>query len=140
MKNTVFSLLLDTPDGVFTHSIQHNALLADDDPVSITLTFHLNGTPIIVEGDNTETAVRHLANNLPNGYTIRSCFSCRHGNFCPTGDCDNEIFCTSDVEIPDKSSLFAITSSPEERAQRSRTLFDCCAQFSPLSDQFYTYK
>jgi len=40
-----------------------------------------------------ESAVIDLQKQLPKNIKIECCQSCKHGNFCPYGNADNEIFC-----------------------------------------------
>jgi hypothetical protein len=40
-----------------------------------------------------EYAVKYLQMELPGSIGIACCQSCRHGNFNPFGDLENEIFC-----------------------------------------------
>jgi hypothetical protein len=54
----------------------------------------LEGNHIVSEArSDTESAIVKFQEVLPLNISIACCQSCRHGNFCPFGDCDNEIFC-----------------------------------------------
>ncbi len=64
-----------------------------------------------------------LAKALPEGYALRCCLSCRHGNFCPCGDGDDELFCLSDIRPQGKADVFFPTSDDTEREKRRRNRF-----------------
>lgn len=84
-------------------------------------------------------AIAALQKALPEGVTIEGCVNCRHGNFCPTGDCPNEVFCTRDLTITRKSDLFEPTEDPAQREKRFRRFFHVCADWNHQSEDFYTY-
>lgn len=84
-------------------------------------------------------AIAALQNQLPNGVTIKGCVTCRHGSLCPTGNEPDEVFCTKDVPIAQKSDLFFYTEDPAECTKRSRKFFHTCEAWQPQSEEFYTY-
>lgn len=90
-------------------------------------------------GGDTREALIHLARQLPRGYGLRACLSCRHGHFCPVGNGDNEIFCVSDFSPQRKEDLYQVTEAPAQRAARRRRLLDCCQRYQPQSPDCYTY-
>ena len=73
---------------------------------------------------------------LPEGIYIKTC---RHGNLCPVGNCVNEVFCTKDVTITQKSDLFFYTEDWDERNKRSRQYACLCEDFQPQTKDCYTY-
>jgi hypothetical protein len=89
----------------------------------------------------TELAIANLQRALPPNIKIASCQSCRHGNFCPFGDRDNEVFCFKDIEINDKSNLCKLFSDNINCIKiRSRKLLDFCKDYKPIShSEYYTY-
>ena len=84
-------------------------------------------------------ALADLQRRLPEGIILKGCLTCRHGNFCPVGDSVNEVFCTRDVLIAQKSDLFFYTEDCAERDKRSKQYFDLCEDYQPQSEDFFTY-
>ncbi len=133
-------LELTSPKGIIQVMAKHDTTGYCDDADSIVrVTLTLEGMMLQGEGDRTEAALIDLVKKLPAGYGLRSCLSCRHGNFCPVGDEDNEIFCVNDFAPKGKGDLFSVTEDSGERAKRSRTLFCCCDRYAPQTEAYYTY-
>jgi len=88
----------------------------------------------------TEFALKKLIDKLVDQCSILCCMTCCHGNFCPTGDIDNEIFCTKDVKPQSIEELFTLLEDQDERSARVRSLFDVCPDHKPCSDEIYSYK
>lgn len=84
-------------------------------------------------------AIALLQKNLPEGVIIKGCITCCHGNLCPVGNGPDEVFCTKDVVIHEKSDLFFYTEDPGERDKRSRRFFHTCEDWKAQSEDFYTY-
>ena len=85
-------------------------------------------------------AFADLQKHLPQGVTLKCCLTCRHGNLCPTGNNIDEVFCTQDVSITQKSDLYFYTEDPTQRETRRRGSTDHCGNFEPQSERYYTYK
>jgi hypothetical protein len=88
-----------------------------------------------------EYATAYLQKSLPSNVSIACCQSCRHGNFCPYGNIENEIFCLKDITPNDKRDVcdFFDENSDSIKA-RSRKLLDFCKEYKPISnDKYYTY-
>lgn len=84
-------------------------------------------------------AFADLQRQLPEGVFLKCCLTCRHGNMCPVGNDKNEVFCTKDVLITQKSDLYFYTEDDREREKRSKQYSDSCEDHEPQSDGFYTY-
>lgn len=84
-------------------------------------------------------AFADLQKKLPENVKIKCCLVCKHGNMCPVGNFPNEIFCTKDVLITQKSDLFFYTEDDGERAERLRRYTDICESFDYQSHDFFTY-
>lgn len=84
-------------------------------------------------------AFADLQRKLPEGVFLKCCLTCRHGNLCPVGNDVNEVFCTKDVLITQKSDLFFYTEDEVERAKRSKQYCGLCEDYQPQSEDFYTY-
>ena len=110
----------------------------EDNPIRCILV-KIGGIDMVGRADTIEKAIFNLVEQLPSNVKIKCCFSCRHGNLCPVGNKDNEIFCVKDFEPKEKSDLFFVTEDYDEREKRSRTLFDICDDYKPLKKGYYTY-
>lgn len=84
-------------------------------------------------------AFADLQRQLPADVFLKCCLTCRHGNMCPVGNGTNEVFCTKDVLITQKSDLYFYTEDNDERAKRSRQYCGLCEDYQPQTDDFYTY-
>ena len=134
-----YLLQIRSPQGILHVNATHTVQYQNEEISLATVSVRLQDQTFSGQGETTEIALLHLAKSLPDGYTVHSCLSCRHGNFCPVGNCDNEVFCTVDHTPTQKSDLYCITENAEERANRSRSLFHCCEKYVPQSDDCYTY-
>ena len=59
-------------------------------------------------------AFADLQKQLPNGILLKCCLTCRHGNMSPVGNNLNELFCTNDIAITQKSDLYFCTEDENE--------------------------
>ena len=84
-------------------------------------------------------AFADLQNNLPENVQIKSCITCRHGNFCPVGNHLDELFCTKDIEIEEIRDLWFYTEDEVEREKRSRKYTCFCDAYSAQTDDYFTY-
>jgi hypothetical protein len=91
--------------------------------------------------DVTELSIKHLQKELPESIRIVSCISCRHGNYCPYGDQDNEIFCFKDMKFSNKSDVVDVFSTQDLAIQeRCRKLLDYCMDYKQiLINEYFTY-
>ena len=110
-----------------------------DTPVKISLTYN----NILYQGNGKDylwvDAFADLQRKLPDNIKIACCMTCCHGNMCPYGNVENQLFCTKDIKITDKKdmcNLFDKTNPFEERAVAA---LDCCDDFVYQSDYYYTY-
>ncbi|MBU5677807.1 hypothetical protein KQI88_15420 [Alkaliphilus sp. MSJ-5] len=109
---------------------------------SIHYEIKLENYHIISEASNsTELGIVNLQKALPPNVSIVYCQSCRHGNFCPYGDYDNEVFCLKDITPTDKNDVSKLFSENYDLIMaRSRKLLDFCTDYRPISnDGYYTY-
>ena len=107
--------------------------------MAVTISTTIQDDVVVLQSDTTEDALIQLARRLPVGWSMKSCLSCRYGHFCPVGDYDNELFCVTDFEPKEPRNLWHVTENDEERAKRSRTLFDLCDKYAPQSKDYFTY-
>ena len=134
-------ITLLTPSGKIHSPIQ----IACDSKTSVAPKFEISLTYEEVEykGYGTDflwtDAFADLEIKLPNDVKIACCMTCRHGNMCPYGDVENQLFCTKDLEINSKwdmCNLFNQTNPFEERLVSS---LDFCEDFVYQSEEYYTY-
>lgn len=137
LKTEKYLLYLESSEKIVTADAKYQ-FDEDCDLVKVELVMEEN--IIEVSGDCTESVFRKISSRLSNKYKIRSCYTCRYGNFCPYGDQDNQIFCINDFEPKCKEDVLFIFQDEEEMKKRSRTLFDVCSGFKPCSDDYWTYK
>lgn len=134
-----YDLTLDTPEG--------------DTQVELYVGCHEESTPAVNVGCKYQDrqywghgndylwmdAFADLQRQLPKGVSLKCCLTCRHGSLCPVGNEENELFCTKDVAITQKSDLYFYTEDREEWEKRSRQYCNLCGDFRPQTDDFYTY-
>ena len=86
-----------------------------------------------------QDAFADLQNKLPQNVQLICCAACRYGNLCPVGDAPDEVYCTKDVPIACKTDLFHYTEDADEVKKRRRQYADCCGDFRPQEEGFFTY-
>lgn len=93
-----------------------------------------------ISGD-TESSIVKLQQALPSNVRIACCQSCRNGNFCPYGDCDNEIFCLKDIIVNDKNDVCEFFTTNHDLVRiTSRKLLHFCSDYEPIChSKYYTY-
>lgn len=84
-------------------------------------------------------AFADLQKQLPKEVTIKCCLTCRHGNMCPVGNKPDELFCTKDIRITQKSDLYFYTEDDAERDNRSREYTCVCDEYQSQTKDYYTY-
>lgn len=139
MCTEIRKINLSTPNGIEEVTVKYTNKYTEEYDSLVSVATEIDGKWICAVGNQTEETLIMLAKSLPEGYEIISCLTCRHGNFCPVGDGDNEIFCITDFEPKQKSDLFFVTEDLKERKKRIRSLFDYCKEYKAQSDDYYTY-
>ncbi|MDF2856987.1 MAG: hypothetical protein K0Q87_2838 [Neobacillus sp.] len=93
------------------------------------------------KSDIMEVAIKNLQKALPANIRLAGCISCKHGNFNPFGDVENEIFCLKDKTLHNREDVVEIFSNQvESMSPRSRSLLDFCKEFEPIAKiGKYTY-
>lgn len=143
-----FEVALRTPQGVET--VQLRVLWHEDavyykgvreEPPVVDILCEYNGVKYMGNGKDYLwiDAFADLQRKLPEGVWLECCLTCRHGNLCPFGNAVNEVFCTKDVLITQKTDLCFYTEDDGEREKRSRTYCSVCEDYQPQGDDFYTY-
>lgn len=139
IEENVFYLPVKTTEGLVNLEVKHTIIPQDDENVSVILSTMVQGVLYSYESDTTEKNLISLAKNLPEGWVIKACISCRYGHFCPVGNYDNELFCVTDFDLKEPCDLWYVTENENERKKRSRTLFDCCEKYEEQSKDYFTY-
>jgi len=83
-----------------------------------------------------EYAIVDIQKQLPTNIQIACCQSCKHGNFCPFGNAQNEIFCLINYNPKSKMDVVDIFSSPAyEKLPKNELLF-WCEKYQPIDDDY----
>ena len=110
-----------------------------DNPVEINLTY--NG--VIYQGKGTDylwiDAFADLQNRLPHGINLACCMTCTHGNMCPYGNRENQLFCTKDLVISSKEDMIDLFNNTDPFAERAVSSIKYCEEFIYQSNHSYTY-
>lgn len=83
--------------------------------------------------------IADLQSKLPNDVKFACCMTCRHGNLCPFGNEENQLFCTKDIEITNKEDMCDLFIQTDPFEDRAVTSFNFCEDFVYQSDDYYTY-
>ena len=89
--------------------------------------------------DSMESAVDALQRALPPGAAVSCCRSCAHGNFCPVGDAEDEIFCMADIAPRTIRDIWRVTEDEAEREKRARRLLLFCDRWRENDESLYGY-
>lgn len=84
-------------------------------------------------------AFADLQRKLPSGTLITCCMTCRHGNMCPYGNKENQLFCTKSVLLTSKDDVIELIDKDTSFFERAVSSIDHCDDFSYQSDDYYTY-
>lgn len=132
-------MVLDTPAG--EQKVKICILYGEDDDAPVAVGLEYGGRTAWGHGREYDwlDAFADLQSKLPRGVRLMCCAMCRHGNFCPVGNEQNEVFCTKDVEVRQKEDLYFYTEDSGERRERSRRYTSVCRDFAEQSHAFFTY-
>ncbi len=143
-----FDAILDTPNGnqevqliVSCHDEAVFVKGVREEPPIVNVGCKYNGKEYWGQGSDYlwVDAFVDLQRQLPENALLKCCLTCRYGNLCPVGDVVNEVYCTKDVLIAQKSDLYLYTEDNIEREKRVRKYCDLCTDYQPQTDSFYTY-
>ncbi|MBQ2662343.1 MAG: hypothetical protein IJF80_06810 [Clostridia bacterium] len=76
---------------------------------------------------------------LPEGVKIACCMTCCHGNMCPYGNLENQLFCTKELKIICKKDMCDLFDQTDPYEEQIVTSFDYCEDFVYQNDDCYTY-
>lgn len=80
-----------------------------------------------------------LQSKLPHDVKLACCMTCRHGNMCPYGNKENQLFCTKDIMIGSKIDMCDLFDKTDTYYEREVFSYGYCDNFAYQSDDFYTY-
>lgn len=86
-----------------------------------------------------EDAFADLQMQLPGEIKIACCMTCCHGNMCPYGNSENQLFCTKGLKVTSKEDLCNLFDQSALFAEGMVTSLDYCDGFIYQSDESYTY-
>ena len=84
-------------------------------------------------------ALADLQIKLSQDVKLACCMTCQHGNMCPYGNKENELFCTKDITITNKEDILDLFDQTDPFKNRAVATLDFCEDFVYQSDDFYTY-
>lgn len=139
-KQYISDIVLDTSNGAQHTKIYINCN-EEWNPPKITISMKYNGKEYYGCADDYlwVSAFANLQKQLPLNVVLKCCLTCRHGNMCPVGNQPNQLFCTKDVCITQKSDLFFYTEDETECAKRAKKYTDICDSYQPQNNEDYTY-
>lgn len=134
-----YDLTLGTPHG--DAQVKVTVVCHDEEELTVNVGCKYDGREYWGHGEDYlwMDAFADLQRQLPEGVSLKCCLTCRHGSLCPVGNEENELFCTKDVAITQKSDLYFYTEDRGEREKRSRQYCNLCGDFQPQAEDFYTY-
>ena len=107
--------------------------------VQIKLTYN----NILYQGNGTDClwvdAFADLQKKLPHDIKLACCITCRHGNMCPYGNCENQLFCTKGILINSKNDMINLFDKNDPNVEKGVASTDYCDDFIYQSDDCYTY-
>ena len=127
-KSTVpFKLEYEEDDKHHTHSV-------------ITLTYK----DVEYTGEGTDwlwvDTFADLQSKLPDNVELACCLTCRHGNMCPYGNKENQLFCTKNFDITSKMDMCDLFDKQIVYNENIEVFaYGYCDNFIYQSKDYYTY-
>ena len=142
MKKTIReNITLISRCGIIVAPIQINYDDNEDTVNLVEICLTYNGISYL--GDGTDylwvDAFANLQNKLPHDVKIACCMTCRHGNMCPYGNKENQLFCTKDLIISSKSDMIDLIDNTDAYEKLAVSSTNYCDRFIYQSDEYYTY-
>ena len=92
-----------------------------------------------IESLGMEFAIIGLQQQMPDNVLLACCQTCSHGNFCPFGDNENEIFCLKNYTLKNKMDVVEIFASDLNAGLPKNELLFLCESYNKINDDTYTY-
>ena len=105
---------------------------------TVTAALSLDGMDYVGIGKNCDVdePLADLQNKLPDGAIIKCCVTCQYGHFCPYGSDGDTMLCIFPETISDKLDLVDLMAENKYAIKKNA---DCCENFAPAKDEFYSY-
>ena len=136
-------ITLQTPDKEFETDVSIHCNEENIGSTSVTVFIDYPGKEIFGQGTDYywADAFADLQKHLPDDVILKCCLTCRHGNMCPYGNNQNEIFCTNGLKITSKNDMcnFFDHTNDTDIEKRTRKYTDSCNDYQPQCEDFYTY-
>ncbi|MBO5097191.1 MAG: hypothetical protein J6B96_02625 [Agathobacter sp.] len=134
-------ILLLSPMGKITAPVQ---IYYDESDVADTLVeINLTYNNTLYQGNGIDylwiDAFADLQRKLPDDIKLACCMTCCHGNMCPYGNRENELFCTKDLIITTKDDMHKLFDETDPFVERVVASLDYCNDFVYQNDDCYTY-
>ena len=109
--------------------------------VDVEITVSYNDTEYCAKGKDHlwVDAFADLQAKLPSNTQLACCMTCRHGNMCPYGNRENQLFCTRDLVISSKGDMIDLFNNTDPYAERVVSSIKYCEVFIYQSKHSYTY-
>ena len=119
--------------------VYYNGVRAE--PTSMTVTVDLDGKKY---WSNTichtwEEAFASLQKSLPEGVKIKCCLSCRHGNFCPYGNKNDEIYCLKNDSPKNKLDVCDLLNGDKDLTAKRKDVSFICPDYREAIEGHYAY-
>ena len=112
-----------------------------DDSVEITVSY--NDIEYCAKGKDHlwVDAFADLQAKLPSNTQLACCMTCRHGNMCPYGNKENQLYCTKDVLLNSKDDVIELMDykGHDSFFERAVSSIYCCDDFIYQSNDCFTY-
>jgi hypothetical protein len=112
-----------------------------NDDVEITVSY--NDTEYCAKGKDHlwVDAFADLQAKLPSNTQLACCMTCRHGNMCPYGNKENQLYCTKDVLLNSKDDVIELMDDKgyDSFFEREVSSIHCCDDFIYQSNDCFTY-
>jgi hypothetical protein len=86
-----------------------------------------------------EEAFSSLQKSLPEGVKIKCCLSCRHGNFCPYGNKNDEIYCLKNDSPKNKLDVCDLLNGDKDLTAKRKDVSFICPDYREASEGHYAY-
>jgi hypothetical protein len=80
-----------------------------------------------------------LQKSLPEGVKIKCCLSCRHGNFCPYGNKNDEIYCLKNDSPKNKLDVCDLLNGDKDLTAKRKDVSFICPDYREASEGHYAY-
>ena len=142
MKKTIHEhITLLSPTDIIVVPIQIN--YDDGEEAITTVEINLTYDGVKYQGRGTDylwvDAFADLQSKLPHNIKLACCMTCRHGNMCPYGNKENQLFCTKDITIASKDDMIKLIDEDSSFLGRAVASIHYCKDFIYQTDDCYTY-